>query len=313
VIGRLGAWITSLILCLMLVPNLGADIRPSVKPLVPLLSFGGWITVSGLASPLMVNLDRLIIGSMLSIAAVTYYSVPFQIFNKLPMLPGAMANVLFPALSATARLHPARASKLFERASRYALLVMFPGVLILFCFAPEVLALFFGADIANHGYCAMRWLLIGVLANGLALIPYGLVQAANRPDLTAKFHVAEFPIYFTALFVLLPRFGIAGAAAAWTIRVTADSLALFTAAVMILPDTRTTVIYVIALTAAACGFIGSAAMMRSMDYRMLFTLAGLVSYIAVGWHWVLDDNDRQLVANGIIRITMKVAYLWVPI
>jgi O-antigen/teichoic acid export membrane protein len=221
--------------------------------------------------------------------------------------------VLFPAFSATARLHPARAAKLFERASRYSLLVLFPGVLILFGFAPEVLALFFGTDIASHGSSAMRWLLIGVLANGLALIPYGLVQAANRPDLTAKFHVAEFPIYFAALFVLLPRFGIAGVAVAWTIRVTVDSLALFAAAVMILPETRTTVIYIVALAAAASGVIGGAAMMRAVDYRAFFTLAVLISYIAVGWHWILDTDDRLLVTNGIVRFRTKMQYLRVAV
>ena len=239
VLGRLGAWIASLVLCLRLVPILAADVRPSIKSLVPLLSFGGWITVSGLASPLMVNLDRLIIGSTLSTAAVTYYSVPFQIVNKLPMLPGAMSNVLFPAFSATARV----ASRPRFEALRTYQPLLFTGAIPRgpdpLLFRAGSACLFFGTEIASHGYCAMRWLLIGVLANGLALIPYGLVQAANRPDLTAKFHVAEFPIYFTALFVLLPRFGIVGAAAAWTIRVTADSLALFAAAAMILPGTRT--------------------------------------------------------------------------
>ena len=310
VFGRLGAWIASLILCLKLLPILSTGISPSVKALVPLLRFGGWITVSGFASPLMVNLDRLIIGSTLSAAAVTYYSVPFQIVNKLPILAGSMSNVLFPAFAASARLHPARASKLFERASRYSLLVLFPGVMLLFCFAPEVLAWFFGINIASHGYCAMRWLLIGVLANGLALIPYALVQAANRPDLTAKFHVAEFPIYFTALYLLLPRFGIAGAAMAWTIRVTTDSLALFAATVMILPDTRRTVFYVVALTAAACGLIGSAAMMQAVNYRICFALAALISYMAIGWHCILNSNERSLATSAIAGVGIKVRYLW---
>ena len=102
-----------------------------------------------LTSPLMVNFDRFVIGSMLSIAAVSYYSVPYQIVNKLPMLPGAMSGVLFPAFSATARTDPERASILFERASRYALLALFPGVLILFFFSSEILTMFFGASLRS--------------------------------------------------------------------------------------------------------------------------------------------------------------------
>ena len=64
---------------------------------------------------------------MLSIAAVSYYTVPYQIVNKLSILPRAMAGVLFPAFSATARTDLPRAAILFERVSRYVLLALFPG------------------------------------------------------------------------------------------------------------------------------------------------------------------------------------------
>jgi O-antigen/teichoic acid export membrane protein len=124
--GRLCAWAVSLVMCLSLVPSLAARINFSRDSLKPLIRFGGWNTVSGLASPLMVNLDKVLIGSMVSIAAVTFYSVPYQIVNKIPLLPGTMSSVLFPAFAATARRDPQRASNLFERTSRYALLVIFP-------------------------------------------------------------------------------------------------------------------------------------------------------------------------------------------
>src|SRR6202022_2961326 len=106
------------------------------------------------------------VGSSLSISAVSYYSVPYQIVNKLPILPTAMAGVLFPAFSATARTDPGRATILFERASRYAVLALFPGVLVLFFFSREILTMFFGVGFADHGSAVMRWLLIGILMNG---------------------------------------------------------------------------------------------------------------------------------------------------
>ena len=297
VAGRLVAWAVSLILCLHIVPGLAANVRPSRTVIRPLMSFGGWITVSGITGPLMVYLDRFVIGSMLSIAAVSYYTVPYQIVNKLSILPRAMAGVLFPVFSATARTDSPRAAILFERVSRYALLALFPGVLVLFLFSREILTLFFGANFAGHGSAVMRCLLIGVLMNGLAQIPYGLVQGANRPDLTAKFHVAEAPIYFLVLFLLLPRFGVAGAALAWTTRVTLDAAALFTAAAILLPATKVVIARIARLAAIASAVVACGAMLTGLDGRVIYTAVALAIYAVVGWYRLLDTAERVIIMH----------------
>jgi O-antigen/teichoic acid export membrane protein len=313
VAGRLAAWAANLILCLRLVPGLTAKVRPSRHAVRPLLSFGGWITVSGLTSPLMDYFDRFVIGSILSIAAVSYYSVPYQIVSKVLIVQGAMAGVLFPAFSATARKAPSRAATLFDRASRYALLALFPGVLILFFFSREILTLFFGVVFASHGSIVMRWLLIGIFMNGLAHIPYTLVQAANRPDLTAKFHMAELPIYFVALFLLLPRFGIAGAAAAWTLRVTFDAVALFTASAIILPATKAGIGRTGCFGTIASAVIGCGAILPGLEYRIVGAAAALFIYAFIGWYHVLDSPERSMLIQKLTGRDSKPELLAKPL
>jgi O-antigen/teichoic acid export membrane protein len=303
--GRLVAWAVTLTLCLRLVPGLATNVHPSRECLRRLISFGGWITITGLTSPLMLGIDRFVIGSMVSIAAVSYYTVPYQIVNKLLMLPGAMAGVLFPAFSATARTDPGRATSLLERTSRYALLALFPGVLILFFFSRELLTIFFGAAFAGHGSAAMRWLLIGVLMNGLAQIPYSLVQAANRPDLTAKFHLAEAPIYFLALFLLLPRFGVAGAAIAWTLRVSLDAGALFAATAMILPATKAVIIRTLCVAAIALAVVTCGAIPTALESRIVCASVVLLIYAILGWYRVLDPSERSMVLQKMMGIGVK--------
>jgi len=304
--GRLAAWAVNLTLCMRRVPGLATNVHPSRECLRPLMSFGGWITVSGLTSPLMINLDRFVIGSMLSISAVSYYSVPYQIVNKLPMLPGAMSGVLFPAFSATARTDPDRASILLERASRYALLALFPGVLILFFFSSEILTIFFGIDFAHHGSAVMRWLLIGVVMNGLALIPYSLVQAANRPDLTAKFHIAEAPIYFLMLFLLMPRFGVAGAAVAWTLRVSLDAGALFAATAMILPANKFVILHTLCMAAIALVVVTCGAMLAALESRIVCASVVLLVYAVWGWYRMLAQNERETILQKLTDLRFKV-------
>jgi len=269
------------------------------------MSFGGWITVSGIASPLMVNLDRFVIGSMLSMAAVSYYTVPYQIVSKLPLLSGAMATVLFPAFSATVRIDPARASVLFERASRYAILAIFPGVLILFFFSREILTMFFGEVFADRGFIVMRWLLIGILSSSLARIPYALIQAANRPDLTAKFHLAEAPIYFLALFLLLPKFGVAGAAVAWMLRGVLDAIALFTATTIILPATKAVVGRIASLTAIALAVVAFGMLLPRIEYRFVCVAIVLSGYSIIGWYRVLNVIERSMVLRKLTSSGIK--------
>lgn len=57
-----------------------------------------------------------------------------------------------------------------------------------------------------------------------ALAPTGSHRAMGAPgrDLASKPYVVELIVYVPLLFVLLERFGIVGAAAAWSIRVTLD-------------------------------------------------------------------------------------------
>jgi O-antigen/teichoic acid export membrane protein len=61
----------------------------------------------------------------------------------------------------------------------------------------------------------------------MALVPYNMLQAAGRPDLTGKFHLLELPPYVALCLVLIPRWGIAGAALASTFRFALDASLLF--------------------------------------------------------------------------------------
>jgi O-antigen/teichoic acid export membrane protein len=70
-------------------------------------------------------------------------------------------------------------------------------------------------------------LLFGVWINSLSYIPYSFLQAKGRPDLVAKFHVAELVPFLLLIWGAMRFFGVYGAAVAWSIRVAFDCLLLF--------------------------------------------------------------------------------------
>lgn len=62
-------------------------------------------------------------------------------------------------------------------------------------------------------------LTLGVLVNGLAYLPYTLIQSAGNSKTTAKIHIIEFCVYIPILISLTATIGIQGAAIAWTLGV----------------------------------------------------------------------------------------------
>ena len=74
--------------CWRALPDQLRPVRARASLVAPLLSFGGWMTVSNVISPLMASFDRFAIGSMVSLAAVGYYVTPNEIVTKLWVIPG---------------------------------------------------------------------------------------------------------------------------------------------------------------------------------------------------------------------------------
>lgn len=188
-----------------------------------LLSFGGWVTVSSLVSPMMVVLDRFVIGSLTGAKTVTFYTVPFQLAQRITIIPGALSTAMFPRMASTNKVD---ASELASQGMRTLIVAMTPLVLISIFLIEPFLKLWLGQGFSNNSSLVGQILLIGFLTNSLALIPYTLLQARGRPDLVAKCHLIEMLPYFGLLYFGLKYFGISGAAAVFSIRVFIDLLLL---------------------------------------------------------------------------------------
>jgi len=194
-----------------------------------LFAFGGWVTVTSIVSPVLVYLDRFLIGSLLSISAVAYYSAPYEAVTRLRIIPTSLTMTLFPAFSALEGVNKDRQKLgiLFARSVKYVLLTLGPVVLAVMLFAKEALQIWLGAEFAAKSTSVLQILALGVLINSLARTPFALLQGAGRPDIPAKFHLLELPFYIGTAWLFVSNWGIAGAAAAWTLRVTLDAFLLF--------------------------------------------------------------------------------------
>lgn len=196
----------------------------------PLLVFGAWVSVSNLANPLLIYGDRFMLGSIAGLAAVGLYTAPFDAILRLHVIPTAMVRALFPVVSARHTLRGARdLAPLFRRAVLAVPAILILPVAIIALWAPELLELWLGEQYRAAGTAA-RILVIAMLVNCMAVVPYTYLTAVGRPDITAKFHVAELAFHLPLTWFLVTRFGITGAAMAWATRVGVDTVLLFMAA-----------------------------------------------------------------------------------
>lgn len=299
-IARVLACAGHLALCFKVQPSIRHQIRVQKRIVPMLLKFGGWMTVSNVVSPLMVSMDRFFVAAVLSVSAVAYYAAPYEVVTKLLVIPGAIAGVLFPAFSTTFS-GGGDAKKTYVQSIKAILFVVAPVALIVAVFAEEGLQAWLGADFATNGAPVVKWLALGVLLNSIAHVPFALIQAAGKPEITAKIHLVELPVYAYLVTVLTMRFGITGAAMAWTARVVVDlCLLLWGSARLLEYPFRFSKQWFWALpfgvVAGVLVFVDSRVVVR-----MVGTAAWLPAFVAFGWFALLEQRSRArilLVVQG---------------
>lgn len=185
-----------------------------------LISFGGWSALTGIISPVMVYFDRFILSNILGVKYVAFYSAPADLVSRGLLIPGAIARSIFPKLAVAKNEHDKE--KLRHLAYKILIIICGTGAIAGVLLADIVMTTWMGDAFSGEPVLVLRILLIGFFFNSLAQIPFSDIQAAGKSKITAVIHLIEILPYLTLLYFLIDRFGVTGAAIAWTSRVTID-------------------------------------------------------------------------------------------
>ena len=292
-IGRMVGCLAFFWLCLRIIPSL-RKLSLDRSVLRPLIFFGGWTTITNIIGPLMVYMDRFLIGVLVSMMAVAYYTTPYEVVSRLMIIPFALMAVLFPAFSACLVQDRNRAVMLFDRGVNYIFLTLFPITLVIVTLAEDILQIWLGQEFSQNSTAVLQWLAVGVFISSLAKVPFAIVQAVGRPDMIAKLHVVELPFYLGGLCWLLSAYGIKGAAIAWTFRVFLDTLILFSMAYRLVPEIVASINSLARMLSIALLILASCSLAPTLALRAMLLCVTLTIFTIVAWFFILEPQERHL-------------------
>ena len=264
---------------------------------------GGWMTVSNLAWPVLMYVDRFVVASVLSAAAAGYYATPSDLLGRFSLVTIAVMNTAFPAMAASFGIDPDHAATLVRRSILGIVGILFVPSLVFAAFSHEILTLWVGASFAAMAAPVMQWLAIAVLLSAADAVVSGFVDSIGRPDVNAKFSLVELVLYVPLLVVLLELFGIQGAAVAWTVRVGLDLAVRVYLAGRIVPAlrpvlARVLVVVVTATVALACPLLAS-----GVVGRLVIMGASTAGFAAALWLGGIDARERAF-WSGRLRLVL---------
>ena len=165
----------------------------------------------GVADFTSLRLDQLMLAAMASNVAIGLYVVAVRLSEMTTMVADAIADALMPEVAASSSSE--RAEKLWARSMRLAIYMHILLLPVLWLVAPLMLRILFGESFVPATN-AFRWLLIAAVVWSLGSIVISALRGFGYPGMSTIARFSGAVITLVGLLILLPRFGITGAAIA---------------------------------------------------------------------------------------------------
>lgn len=171
--------------------------------------------VGQLTSAFTYHADKVLVAHFLGPEPVAYYAVAANVASKLLSLGAAMANFVFPrAVAFSASADEPALKSFYARASRYQLLVLAPLLAPAVMLSESLLTLWLGRPFAAQASPLLQILCFGYFLALLSVVPSQIFNGLGNARIGAFFAAAGTVINIGGCVILLPLFGVIGAAVA---------------------------------------------------------------------------------------------------
>jgi O-antigen/teichoic acid export membrane protein len=188
------------------------DARPGGQPtpLGAFIRYGLAGHIGNLAQRANLRLDVFLLNPVVGPAGIGVYSIAVLLGELIWHVPNAAGEVLLPRVAGSSR-DSARA--MTEFLSRNTVLLATAATVVLLLAAPFVIRIAFGEEFAD-AVPALFWLAPGLITLSVSKILTKYLAGIGRPILNSSASILALAVNAPLLLVLIPRYGINGAAAA---------------------------------------------------------------------------------------------------
>lgn len=188
---------------------------PCASLVRPLLTFGGWITLTVVITPFLMTIDRLAIGALLGAGAVAIYAIPYSLIIRLTSVSTSLGGALYPRFAAAQSEVPRR---LMVQATSAIATATAPLMLLVLLLLEPFLRMWIGPDMARQSAPVGAILVLGSWMVSLGHPAQVFLQSSGRPEAVAKLFAAEALPYWGLILACTALFGFIGTAIAWAVR-----------------------------------------------------------------------------------------------
>jgi O-antigen/teichoic acid export membrane protein len=182
-----------------------------------LFRYSGWMWLTTLAGVAYTNADRIILGRSLGAAAAGQYNIYLQITQLIHFIPSSVFAFALPAFSRLAaqgtagRVEIARTYRIYLLAISMAALAIAAAMTVSWPLLLQVLA---GAAFADDRLGAPAFLSLNFLLLACNVTPFYLLLAFGHAKVVALVTTASMLAALALMALLIPRYGLQGAALA---------------------------------------------------------------------------------------------------
>ena len=281
VAGPLASSLTATVMYWRLVPWRPSPRLANWKVLRELFGYGRFVTLSNLLVVANNTIDNIIVGRLLGTTQLGFYSVTFRLATLPDDVIGyIVGRVMFPVYSRLQDDRPTFSRVYLENLQRIALLALPVSVALIVAAEPIVLGLL--GERWRAVVTPLRILGVYALVRAFAAPSSEVFKGAGRPHLVPVFLVPALLLAIPSLFVLVPRFGLNGAALAMLTTVCVVGVAMFTTTMRLLDVRLRTLTRALRPSFLCAGILAAALAAVLPVASSLPPVAGLALVVAVG-------------------------------
>jgi O-antigen/teichoic acid export membrane protein len=184
------------------------------EPTKQLIRYSFPLLISATLLNIMTWTDTIMLGYFKSTEVVGVYSAVYPLVGFLSMIIGSMGFVYIPVASKIwGENKPESLGPIYQIMTKWCFMLTFPVFALMFVYPEFLLTKLYGAEYAS-GATVLRILALGFVTNSYFGFNYHTIMASGDSDFLMKCSVASAGMNALLNFILIPQYGMVGAAIA---------------------------------------------------------------------------------------------------